>query len=67
MSTEARVTTIEVKTLDQRLREGIAEEVDRIDGLAEDARYQGDHLREYQLSSIARRLRKLATAAGDGA
>lgn len=50
---------VTLKSLDQELREGINEEVERIDKLAEDARFGGDYLREYQLSSIARRLRKL--------
>ena len=46
----------------QELIEAIDAEVRGIEYNAEDARFQGDHLREYQLSSIARRLRKLVAA-----
>lgn len=39
----------------------LADEIARIENTAEQARYGGDNLREYQLSSIVRRLRKLVS------
>lgn len=44
------------------VHEAINEEIARIENTAEQARYGGDALREYQLSSIARRLRKLVSS-----